>query len=99
MSNINKTTQDCIDNREAIANRKVPVTKQHIDAGSTKGKVRIDLGDHNNTVVFCSKNKDTQAVEFIYRRHLGLNTAGFKAPAHMINGIEPEPETIEEDYE
>ena len=97
MSTINKTTMDFIDNREAMSNRKTPVTADIKKAGSTKGKTEIMLQDHNHTIIYCSKKKDPKEVEFIYRRHLGLDTAGFKAPKHMINGIEPEVEPIEEE--
>ena len=100
MSSFNKTTADFLDNRDAIANRKSDINRDLRVLGSTKNKTEIFLKDPHNTVIYCSKKKDKQAVEFIYRRHLGLDTTGLKAPRHMVNGIEPDiftPEIEQED--
>ena len=91
---------DFIDNREAMSNRKTPVPADIKKTGSLKGKTEIMLQDHNHTIIYCSKKKDPKEVEFIYRRHLGLDTTGLKAPRHMVNGIEPDiftPEIEQED--
>lgn len=63
--------KDKLDNHEGLRIKKQVPTSARA-CGSTKGMTEIHLGDHSNTTIFCSKNKDPKEVERQYRKHLNL---------------------------